>query len=222
MRRFRDRNSSGALRLIIYYMTIHTHAYMHRTGEIQSGREARPPWCIQNTLISPSRIPPILTAGVRGFVALNPETVTGGNNEWPRFERHDAQHGNTPRRRIQCHVHDHITSRRPSDVINVSHPGGLRAIVRGRGRPRAAWETSEEEWGTRWDAIGATKVMTSCWGLDKDRGEVEIAQKVVGGHVVGWWAEALKSINNASMTGCAVPEPWIYPNPDQSAHHDPN
>ena len=42
--------------------------------------------------------------------------------------------------------------------------------------------------------------------------------------MVGWGGEALKSINNASMTGCAVPEPWPYPhpNPDQSAHYDPN
>ena len=40
------------------------------------------------------------------------------------------------------------------------------------------------------DAIGATKVMTSRWGLDEDRGEGEIAQQIVGDHLVGWGAEA--------------------------------
>ena len=149
MNRFMHRKVSDALRLITYIMMIqcHTHAYMHRTGEIQGGTGAQPPGCTLHTLRSSSRRPRTLTAGVRGFVALNLETETGGNNERPRTERHDAQHGNTPRRRL--HVHDHITSRKPPNVINLSHPGGLRAIVRGRGRPRAAGEAAEEEWGAR-------------------------------------------------------------------------
>ena len=157
----------------------HTHAYMHRTGEIQGGTGAQPPGCTLHTLRSSSRRPRTLTAGVRGFVALNLETETGGNNERARTERHDAQHGNVPRCRL--HVHEHIASCKLPDVINLSHSGGLRARVRGRGRPRAAGETAGEEWGTRWDAIGATKVVTSRWGPDEDRGKGEIAQKIVGG-----------------------------------------
>ena len=159
MRRDRNRKVSGALRLIIYYTIIHTYTYMHRTtGEIQGGREAQPPGCTLHTLRSPSRRPQILSAGVRGFVARTRETETGGSNESARLEWHDTKHGNTPRRR---HVRDHITSRNPPDVTVVSHSGGLRAIVRGRGRPRAAGEAAGGEWGTRWDAIGTTKVMTS-------------------------------------------------------------
>ena len=55
-------------------------------------------------------------------------------------------------------------------------------------------------------------------------GEGEIAEKIVGDHLVGWGAEAPTSIDNASITGWTVPEPWTYPspNPDQSAHPDPN
>ena len=181
----RDRNSkvSGALRLIIYYTIIHTYTYTHRTtGEIQGGREAQPPGCTLHTLRSPSRRPQILPAGVRGFVARTRETETGGSNESARLEWHDTKHGNTPRRR---HVRDHITSRNPPDVTVVSHSGGLRAIVRGRGRPRAAGEAARGEWGTRWDARGTTKVMTSRWGHDKDRGEGEIAGKIVRDHFNG-------------------------------------
>ena len=72
------------------------------------------------TLISPSRRPPILIGLERGFVALNRETVTGGNTEDARSERHDAKHGNTPRRRLHIHGHIIITSRKPPDVVNLS------------------------------------------------------------------------------------------------------
>ena len=121
----------------------------------------------------------------------------------------------------RLHVHDHATSHKPPDVTNMNHSGGLRAIVRGQGRLRAA---CEEGWGTMCDVIRATKVRTSRWGHDKDRGEGEIAGKIVRDHLVRWGAEALKNMSNASMTGCAVQEPWTYPhpNPDQSAQHDPN
>ena len=196
---------------------------MHRTtGEIQGGREAQPPGCTLHTLRSPSRRPQILPAGVRGFVARNRDTETGGGNERTRFERHDLHHGHTPRRRLHVHVIGNCTyARKPPDVTNLSHSGGLRAIVRGQGRLRAA---CEEGWGTMWDVIRATEVRTSRWGHDKDRGEGEIAEKIVGDHLVGWGAEAPTSIDNASMTGWTVPEPWTYPspNPDQSAHPDPN
>ena len=67
-------------------------------------------------------------------------------------------------------------ARKPPDVTNLSHSGGLRAIVRGQGRLRAA---CEEGWGTMWDVIRATEVRTSRWGHDKDRGEGEIAGKIV-------------------------------------------
>ena len=88
------------------------------------------------------------TPGVRGFVALNPESETGANNEEPRTERHDTEHGTTPRRRL--HVHDHVTSRKPPDVTSLSHPGGLRAIMRG---PMAADEAA----GAADEAAGAAE-----------------------------------------------------------------
>ena len=49
------------------------------------------------------------------------------------------------------------------------------------GRNRTASVAAEEAWGTRLDAIGVMKVMTSRWGPDKGRGEVEIGGRNHGG-----------------------------------------
>ena len=96
------------------------------------------------------------------------------HNQYPAYRAvHTMRACTYYARRI--HVHDHVTSRKPPGVINLSHSGGLRAIVRGQGRLRAACEAAEEGWGTMCDAIGAAKVMTSRWGLDDDTGEGEIA-----------------------------------------------
>ena len=131
MRRDRNRKVSGALRLITYIMIIHTHTYMHRTGENPwreggVGRQGE-----ANTLRSPSRRPPNPIAWVRGFVAPKPETVNGGRLEQARTEEDVRKR--MYRRGRRRHVHDHATSRKPPDVTNLSHSGGLRAIVRGKG-----------------------------------------------------------------------------------------
>ena len=81
------------MRMVTYITMIYR---MHRAGKTQGGREAQSPGCTQNTLIYPSRRPPIPIALDRGFVALRRETVTGGDNERARFERVEAKNGNTP------------------------------------------------------------------------------------------------------------------------------
>ena len=181
MRRHRDRNGSGAMRLIVYIMIISTSIYDN--SKIQGEGEARPQGLCHTTLRTPSRrsVEPI--AGGSEFVALRLETVTGGREHSLSRERFDAHYGNTPRRRTHVHVIGNCTyARKPANVTDVSQPGGLRRIVtQSSGRNRAALVAAEEAWGTRLDAIGATRVMTSRWGPDKGRGEVEIGGRNHGG-----------------------------------------
>ena len=168
IRRHRDMKGSGAMRLIVYIMIISTSIYDN--SKIQGEGEARPQGLCHTTqggrLRTPSRrsVEPI--AGGSEFVALTLETVTGGREHSLSRERYDALHGNTARRRLYTHVHvtgNCTYARKPPDVTNLSHSGGLRAIVRGQGRLRAA---CEEGWGTMCDDIRATKVRTSRWGHD--------------------------------------------------------
>ena len=56
---------TGVMRMVTYITIIYI---MHCTRKIQGRREAQPPGCTQNTLISLPRRPPIPTAWERGFV----------------------------------------------------------------------------------------------------------------------------------------------------------
>ena len=222
MRRHRDRKGSGAMRLIVYIMIISTSIYDN--SKIQGEGEARPQGLCHTTLRTPSRrsVEPI--AGGSEFVALTLETVTGGREHSLSRERFDAHYGNTPRRRTHVHVIGNCTyARKPANVTDVSQPGGLRRIVtQSSGRNRAALVAAEEAWGTRLDAIGATRVMTSRWGPDKGRGEVEIGQIIMGDHLVGRGTEAPKSTDNAHMSLCTVHRTQPNPDPNKPTHHNPD
>ena len=208
------------MRLIVYIMIISTSIYDN--SKIQGEGEARPQGLCHTTLRTPSRrsVEPI--AGGSEFVALTLETVTGGSTRQLSRARFDAHYGNTPRRRTHVHV-DCTYARKPSNVTDVSQPGGLRKIVKeSLWRNRAALVAAEEARGTRLDAIGATRVMTSRWGADKGRGEVEIGQIIMGDHLVGWETEAPKSTDNAHMSLCTVPRTQLNPDPNKPTHHNPD
>ena len=123
MRRHRGRRI-GALRLIVYDMTISTSVYDNSIthGHAGRGSAARPRAVSHNPENRLQRsVEPI--AGGPEFVALNLETVTGGRTHNLSRERHVALHSNTPRRTMHVYVHDHITSRKSPDhdVTNLSH-----------------------------------------------------------------------------------------------------
>ena len=164
-------------RLIVYIMIINTSIYGN--SKIQGEGGARPQGLCHTTLRTPSRRSVEPVAGGLEFVALKLETGTGGSTRrWYHLsrERFDALHGNTHAQRRRIYAHVDCTSRKPSNVIDVSQPGGLRKIVKERlGRHRAALVASEEAWGTRLDAIGATR----CWvqaGLCTASGVAEVRQ----------------------------------------------
>ena len=163
-------NMTESMRMIMYITIIHI---MHCTSEIQGRREAQPPGCTKSlhTLRSLSRRPQTLPAGVRGFVARNPETETGSSNETARSERHDAHHGNKPRFRMHeqyCNMTHNLYD--PNQHRRMQQDGALEGIVKDSlGGARMALEVAFTEGGIREDAEGLQAMLVTVRGVEEDK-----------------------------------------------------
>ena len=191
---------------------------MHCTSEIQGRREAQPPGCTLHTLRSLSRRPQILPAGVRGFVARNPETETGGSNERARSERHDAHHGNKPRFRMHeqyCNMTHNLYDH--DQHTRMQQDGALEGIVKeSLGGPRMALEVAYTEGGIREDAEGLHAVLVTVWGVEEDKWDEQMAQDIMGEHVNVLRAEAIRNRSNEHKS-C-----WMVVEPREGIHFDEN